>query len=190
MYFNIKMEDLIKKRYNEFNKQYEDNEISPYNAAYDYFRAGYMAAFDNDTLKVLSQIIWEKYIVDRDGLSPIWMVIGEPNEYNRGNIYTKGSLLLYPLILAFSIPKTKRLTWRELALRLDIHSEDIVEDGHNCNICPFEDKCEASFKYKNSKEQPQCSIWQDKIDKKVYEKNLDRNKIMDDLFKCNDTNVK
>lgn len=117
------------------------------------------------------------------------MVIGEPNEWNRGEIYTKGSLILDPKFLSYSIPETKRLTWKELALRLDIHTSDIVEDGHNCNLCPFSDDCKAFFKYKNSDEQPQCSFWQQKVDKKVYEANLDRNKIMADLFQCRDIHV-
>ena len=183
------MEEIIKQRYKEFDEQYENNEIPPYNAAFDYFRAGYIAAFDNDVLKVLSQIIWENYITNRDGYSPFWMVIGEPNEWNRGEFYTKGSLIHDPKFLSFSIPETKRLTWRELALRLDIHTSDIVEDGHNCNLCPFSDDCKAFFKYKNSDEQPQCSFWQQKVDKKVYEANLDRNKIMADLFQRRDIHV-
>lgn len=53
------MEEIIKQRYKEFDKQYEDNEVTPYNAAFDYFRAGYISAFDDDILRVLSQIIWE-----------------------------------------------------------------------------------------------------------------------------------
>ena len=52
------MSDIVKRKYKEYNDMYEALEISPYNAAYDYYAAGWAEAlktFKNNILSELSK---------------------------------------------------------------------------------------------------------------------------------------
>ena len=52
------MGNIVKRKYKEYNDVYEALEISPYNAAYDYYAAGWAEAlktFKNNILSELSK---------------------------------------------------------------------------------------------------------------------------------------
>ena len=53
----------------------------------------------------------------------------------------------------------KALTWKELALELDLFNELLLPDGHNCHQCPKEKTCNAFFKYDTDHER--CDGWKD-----------------------------
>jgi len=51
----------------------------------------------------------------------------------------------------------KPLTWKELALELGMFEDILTPDGHDCEICPDKETCQAYFK--GDKDEEQCSRW-------------------------------
>lgn len=50
------MSDIIKRKYKEYNDMYEALEISPYNASYDYYAAGWAEALKIFKSNILSEL--------------------------------------------------------------------------------------------------------------------------------------
>lgn len=50
------MSDIVKRKYKEYNDMYEALEISPYNASYDYYAAGWSDALKIFKSNILSEL--------------------------------------------------------------------------------------------------------------------------------------
>lgn len=50
------MSNIIKRKYKEYDDMYETLEISPYNAAYDYYAAGWATALKTFKANILNEL--------------------------------------------------------------------------------------------------------------------------------------
>lgn len=50
------MDNIIKRKYKEYNDMYEALEVPPYNAAYDYYAAGWAEALKTFKANVLNEL--------------------------------------------------------------------------------------------------------------------------------------
>ena len=58
----------------------------------------------------------------------------------------------------------KPLTWKQLALELDLWTEYLTPDGHDCIQCPVSKTCTAYFKGEADHER--CNWWGENMTKK------------------------
>ena len=50
------MDNIVKRKYKEYNDMYEALEISPYNASYDYYEAGWAEALKTFKANILNEL--------------------------------------------------------------------------------------------------------------------------------------
>lgn len=50
------MSNIIKRKYKEYNDMYEALEVPPYNAAYDYYAAGWAEALKTFKANILNEL--------------------------------------------------------------------------------------------------------------------------------------
>ena len=60
------MSDIVKRKYKEYNDMYEALEISPYNASYDYYTAGWTEALKTFKANILNELSKKNLVTSSD----------------------------------------------------------------------------------------------------------------------------
>lgn len=60
------MSDIIKRKYKEYNDMYEALEVSPYNASYDYYAAGWAEALKTFKANILNELSKKNLVTSPD----------------------------------------------------------------------------------------------------------------------------
>lgn len=71
------MSDIVKRKYKEYNDMYETLEVSPYNAAYDYYAAGWVEALKTFKNNIVSELSKKNLATSSNFMAIVDEVIGK-----------------------------------------------------------------------------------------------------------------
>lgn len=124
---------------------------------------------DIDWKSFAEQLLWRNIVHDKneysgydivlDKIPPFLQHIPKEQIYPRG--HKPGDIVGDTRLLSYSIGPTKQLSWKELALELNLFEDILLPDNHDCENCPHNKKCNAYFKY--DKDQEKCSWWSENM---------------------------
>ena len=112
-----------------------------------------------DWKQLAMELIWHNLVYRKNVDSGYdIMLVDVPGQAKKGDI---GCFRISSSILPNYY---KALTWKQLALELDLWTEYLTPDGHDCIKCPVSKTCTAYFKGEADHER--CNWWSENMTKK------------------------